>query len=171
MDVKKAAMKELDEAVTACQVAAYDKYRTELGERMAKRAADLADIKKMIEEEEAAKPAPGTKGWRCEKALSLGTRRPKRITEVDAENGVCGAGLCCGAARVWMAAGDAADAAWRTIESCQDAAATDYVYRPPRLPMSTELSPLQTVDFMCIEGAKKLAAAASAVAAAVYMLA
>lgn len=164
-------MKDLEDAVIACQVAAYDKYRTELGERMAKRAADLADIKKMIEDEEAAKPARGAKGWRCEKALSLGTRRPKRITEVDAENGVCGAGLCCGAARVWMAAGDAADAAWRTIESCQDATATEYEYVPPRLPMSTTASAKQTVDFMCIEGAKKLAAAASAVAAAVYMLA
>jgi len=165
------AKKALDEAVIDCQVKAYDKYRTELGERMEQRAKDLAQIMSDLEEAEKNKPKRGEKGWRCEKALSLGTRRPKRITEVDAENGVCGAGLCCGAARVWMAAGDVENAAWRTIETCQDATATTYDYIPPRAPLSTQTQPKQTVDFMCIDGAKKLAAAASAVAAAVYMLA
>jgi hypothetical protein len=37
--------------------------------------------------------------------------------------------------------------------------------------MATTMPATESVDFACIEGAHKLAAAASAVAAAVYMLA
>jgi len=112
----------LDKHVQDCQIAAYDKYRTALEGRLAAREEALATIRKAIEDEAKNAPAAGAQGARCEKALSLGTGRPKRVTEVDAPNGVCGAGLCCGAARVWMAAGDGeADAAWRTIETCQTA--------------------------------------------------
>lgn len=110
-------------------------------------------------------PAPGTAGARCEKALSNGTWRPARGEQA------CDEGLCCGAARVWMTSGATADAAWRTIETCQLETVTSYDYQGPRAPMATTMPTKVSVDFACIEGAHKLAAAASAVAAAVYMLA
>lgn len=66
----------------------------------------------------------------------------------------------------------ASDAAWRTIESCQPVEGDMmYEYQPPRQAMATELPPKEKYAYMCIEGAKQLAAAASALAAAVYMLA
>merc|ERR1711862_717223 len=131
--------------------------------------ADVENAENELAEAETAmenKPSKGMAGWRCEKALSNGTNRPKRGEQTCAE------GLCCGAARVWMAAGDGvADAAWRTIETCQTETDSSYMYQPPRAPMATALPDPVSVPFTCIEGAKKLAAAASAVAAAVYMLA
>jgi len=66
----------LDEAVLACQVEAYDEYRTALEGEMVARAADLKTIKELLEAYE--EPAPGTAGARCEKALSNGTWRPAR---------------------------------------------------------------------------------------------
>jgi len=158
----KAAKDAQDERTLACQVAAYDAYRTTLEEQMVQRLADLQTIKELLDVE---KPAPGTEGARCEKALSNGTWRPARGEQTCAE------GLCCGAARVWMASGTTEDAAWRTIETCQLATATSYDYQPARAPMATTFPATVNVPFACIEGAKKLAAAASAVAAAVYMLA
>lgn len=71
-----------------------------------------------------------------------------------------------------MAAGAGTkDAAWRTIETCQLATATSYMYQPARAPMALTMPTKVSVGFACIQGAKTLAAAASAVAAAVYMLA
>jgi len=154
----------LDAAVLACQIKAYDAYRTTLEEALVQRADDLKAIKALMATELKV-PAPGTAGARCEKALSNGTYRPARGEMTCAE------GLCCGAARVWMEAGTTADAAWRTVETCQSAEATTYSFQPPRAPMATTMPSKVDVDFVCIEGAKKLAAAASAVAAAVYMLA
>lgn len=61
-----------------------------------------------------------------------------------------------------------------TIETCQPLESQTYTYSPPRAPLATAWpsgDDLQTVPFTCIEGAKKLAAAASAAAAALYMLA
>ena len=67
---------------------------------------------------------------------------------------------------------DGTNAAWRTIETCQsEEEGTMYSYQPPRAPMATTMPTKVDYPFTCIEGAKKLAAAASAVAAAVYMLA
>merc|ERR1711862_41974 len=155
-----------ENAILACQIAAYDKYRTTLEGEMVQRIEDLKTIQGLIETAMENKPKQGMAGWRCEKALSNGTNRPKRGEQTCAE------GLCCGAARVWMAAGDGvADAAWRTIETCQTETDSSYMYQPPRAPMATTLPDPVSVPFTCIEGAKKLAAAASAVAAAVYMLA
>lgn len=111
-----AAQMALDKAVADCQVLAYDKYRETLEAEMVQRAADLKKIKELLEAGEAAKPAPGKAGARCEKALSNGTWRPKRGEQT------CDEGLCCGAARIWMDAGagpNAVDAAWRTVETCQ----------------------------------------------------
>lgn len=159
------AEKAKDAAVLACQIKAYDEYRTALEAEMVQRAADLKTIKALLETE-LTKPAPGTAGARCEKALSNGTYRPARGEQTCAE------GLCCGAARVWMDVGDGVtDSAWRTIETCQTIETTTYMYQPPRAPMATTMPAKVSATFTCIEGAKKLAAAASAVAAAVYMLA
>merc|ERR1712039_376763 len=160
----KEAEKAKDAAVLACQIKAYDAYRTTLEAEMVQRAEDLKTIKALLEKE-LVEPTPGTAGARCEKALSNGTYRPARGETTCAE------GLCCGAARVWMESGTEADAAWRTIETCQLETDTTYMYQPPRAPMATTMPDKISVDFVCIEGAKKLAAAASAVAAAVYMLA
>jgi len=110
-------------------------------------------------------PKPGTIGARCEKALSNGTFR-----EARGDNGGCGEGNCCGAARVWMESGVTADAAWRTIETCQKSDTKTYNYQPPRAAMATTMPTTQSVKFACIEGAKTLVAAASTIAAAVYML-
>jgi len=132
---------------------------------MEKRAEDLKTIKALLETE-LVEPAPGTAGARCEKALSNGTYRPAR-----GETTCTGEELCCGAARVWMESGTTADAGWRTVETCQKNTDTTYSYQPPRAPMATAMPGRESVAFACIEGAKKLAAAASAVAAAVYMLA
>jgi hypothetical protein len=159
-----AAEKAKDAAVLACQIAAYDDYRATLEADMVQRAEDLKTIKALLETE-LVEPAAGTAGARCEKALSNGTYRPARGETT------CGEGLCCGAARVWMESGTTADAGWRTLETCQLEAETSYSYQPPRAPMATTAPAKISVDFACIEGAKKLAAAASAVAAAVYMLA
>jgi hypothetical protein len=155
-----------DALVLACQIKAYDAYRTTLEATMVQRNEDLVTIKALIETE-LTKPAPGTIGARCEKALSNGTKRPDRVAEVT-----CGEGNCCGAARVWMAAGPGtANSMWRTIETCQVATAETYDYQPARSPMAITMPAKVSATFTCIEGAKKLAAAASAAAAALYMLA
>jgi hypothetical protein len=164
-DVLTTAQEALDAEQLSCRIDAYDAYRTTLEEEMVQRNADLKTIKALVEAQ-LARPDPGTAGARCEKALSNGTFRPAR-TEVD-----CGGeGTCCGAARVWMDSGSTADAGWRTIETCGTTEQATYDYQPPRAPMATTMPATLSVPFTCIEGAKKLAAAASAVAAAVYMLA
>jgi hypothetical protein len=95
------------------------------------RLEDLATIKALLEAQTV--PAPGTAGARCEKALSNGTWRPARGEQA------CDEGLCCGAARVWMTSGATADAAWRTIETCQLETVTSYDYQGPRAPMATTM--------------------------------
>lgn len=153
--------------IEACQLDAYDAYRKALKKAMETREADLGKIKKLLEATKA--PAVGTAGARCEKALSNGTYRPRMA---QGRETVCDEGLCCGAARVWMPVGAGEeDAAWKTVETCQDAEAAEYAYQPPRAPMATTMPATVSVNFACIEGAQKLAAAASALAAAVYMLA
>lgn len=131
---------------------------------MVQRAADLKTIKALVEGLETA--APGTEGARCEKALSNGTFRPARGA------GTCeGENVCCGAARVPITVGKLSEG-WMTIETCgSNAAGTKYQYSPPRPPMQTTATTAVPYDFTCIAGAKKLAAAAGALATAVYMLA
>lgn len=150
--------------VLLCQTKAFDAYKDTLDKAVIARNAKLDTIEKLLKGQ--TKPAAGAIGARCEKALSNGTFRPKRD-----EFGGCGEGNCCGAARVWMVAGVTTDAAWRTIETCQKADLKKYAYQPPRAPLATTMPTTVEVDFACITGAKTLAAAASAVAAAVYMLA
>jgi len=132
---------------------------------MIQRGKDLVAIKALITTE-LTRIVTGDEGSRCEKALSNGNWRPERK-----EESVCVSGLCCGAARIWMEAGTTKDAAWRTIETCQPSGATKYKYQPPRAPMATTAPAKVEVNFACIEGAQRLAVAASAMAAAVFMLA
>jgi len=132
---------------------------------MIKRGNDLATIKGLITTE-LTRPVTGDEGSRCEKALSNGTWRPDR-----AEESICVKDLCCGAARIWYASGATKDAAWRTIESCQPKGASKYKYQPPRAPMDITMPTKVEVNFKCIEGAQRLAVAATAMAAAAFMLA
>merc|ERR1711988_1736467 len=80
----KAAEDAKDAAVLACQIKAYDEYRTALEAEMVQRADDLKTIKALLETELKV-PAPGTAGARCEKALSNGTYRPARGEQTCAE--------------------------------------------------------------------------------------
>jgi hypothetical protein len=148
-----------------CQVAQYDKYRDTLEKAMIQRGKDLATIKGLITTE-LTRIVTGDAGSRCEKALSNGNWRPERNEET-----VCVTGLCCGAARIWMESGTTKDAAWRTIETCQPSGTGAYSYQPPRAPMATTLPTKVIAKFACIEGAQRLAVAASAMAAAAFMLA
>lgn len=158
------AEEELADAQLQCQVTAYDLYREALEDALAQRAANLVIIQGVLEAL-PEEPAPGAIGSRCEKALSNGTYRPQR------GEATCGEGNCCGAARVWIGSGTTANAAWRTIETCQTETTETYSYQPPRGPMELAMPTPESAVFACIEGAKTLAAAASAVATAVYMLA
>ena len=146
-------------AIVACKVENYDAYTETLQLAVQQREDDLDDILALVTEAEEDVPAAGAAGSRCEKALSNGTFRPQR------GEGTCNEGLCCGAARVPM--GEVT----MTIETCQAITETSYSYVPARAPMATEPPAAEVVDFVCIDGAKKLAAAASALATAVYMLA
>lgn len=58
-----------------------------------------------------------------------------------------------------------------TIEVCQPTAATTYAYQPPRAPLATAFPTKVNWPFACIGGAQHLAAAATAVAGAFYMMA
>lgn len=115
-------------AVVACKEEQFDAYARALAAAVAERAAALDTIEALIDAQEAAKPAPGTVGARCEKALSNGTFRPSRN-----ENTCTGETLCCGAARVPLGAG------WMTIETCQENTASTYAYAPPRAPLATTM--------------------------------
>jgi len=73
-DELKTAQENEDDAVLACQVDAYDDYRTTLEGLMVQRAQDLVTIKALLDAQTV--PAPGTINARCEKAVSNGTFRP-----------------------------------------------------------------------------------------------
>lgn len=119
----------------------------------------MDEILTLVTDDEADAPAAGAANSRCEKALSNGTFRPSR------DETTCNEGLCCGAARIPQGN------VMMTIETCQADGTTEWSYVAPRAPMATEAPAAETVDWVCIDGAKKLAAAASALATAVYMLA
>lgn len=154
--LKDAQADELAEIVK-CKAAKYDKYTRTLDEALTQRNVDLATIEKLLDDNKPA--ARGKENSRCEKAMSNGTFRPARGETT------CDEGLCCGAARI------PDGNIMMTIETCQKEDATTYNYRPPRAPMATTMPDTKPYDFTCIQGAQKLAAAASALATAVYMLA
>jgi len=121
------------------------------------RKEKIAKIVKLLDDR--ASPKKGAAGWRCEKALSNGTFRKARNEKTCAE------GLCCGAAKITE--GNLV----MTIETCQTKASTKYEYTKPRTPLATTWTKVADVPFSCISGAQKLVSAASALAAAVYMMA
>lgn len=146
-------------AIVDCKEAEYDKYAAALAAAEATRASNITKIEGLVDAAIAAKPAAGAKGARCEKAMSNGTFRPRR------DEATCAEGLCCGAAKIPVGK------AVMIIETCQAKDASTYSYALPRAPMATTMPTGTDYPFTCIEGAQKLAAAASALAAAVYMLA
>jgi len=75
---------------------------------------------------------------------------------------LCASGYCCGSAK-------AADGF--EPETCQLIGTSTVVYRPMRAANATSRKPSETLEFSCIEGARKIVASATALAAAVYMLA
>lgn len=166
-------------AIVACKEAKFDQYAAALQTAKAARTAAMTTIETLVDAAEAKRPAAGAAGARCEKAPSNGTRRPARGETT------CATGLCCGAASGPLRTAGRATAAGAvvagsalsqatttvTIETCQPAAATQYAFRPPRAPMATAAPAEVTWAFACIEGAQKLAAAASALATAAYILA
>lgn len=163
-------------AIQACEQSMFDAYTVTQSEAKSARSTLLEDIEKLLAANVAAIPARGAAGSRCEKALSNGTMRAARVNGAPADvlitSGGCAEGLCCGAAIVR----DDKDASlgpgsWKTIETCQKADASTYGYVPMRAPMAKTMPTAVDVDWTCITGAKKLAAAASALAAAVYVLA
>jgi hypothetical protein len=145
--------------IVACKVENYDLYLTTLQLAEQQREDDLEEILALVTDAEADVAEAGAANSRCEKAMSNGTFRPQRGETT------CNEGLCCGAARI------PDGNVMMTIETCQAEGTTEYSYVAPRLPMATTAPTAETVDFVCIEGAKKLAAAASALATAVFMLA
>jgi len=146
-------------AIMKCQGLEYDKFDKGLKKRIQARATKLSDIETLLDKAITDAPKKGKKGWRCEKALSNGTFRPKRGEKT------CDATLCCGAGKYRK------DNLVITVETCQAAADKTYNYQPPRAPLATSAPKVISVPFACITGANKLAAAASALAAAVYMMA
>lgn len=58
-----------------------------------------------------------------------------------------------------------------TIETCQTKTDKKYAYIAPRMPMDVKWAAAAAVPFDCISGAQKLVTAASALAAAAYMMA
>jgi len=166
-------------AIVACKEAKFDQYAAALQSAKAARTAAITTIEGIVDAAEAKRPAAGAAGARCEKAPSNGTRRPARAETT------CATGLCCGAASGALTTGGRATAAGAlvagsavtqatttvTIETCQLAAATEYAFRPPRAPLATAEPAEVAWAFACIEGAQKLAAAASALATAAYILA
>jgi len=146
-------------AIIKCQGLEYDKFDKGLKKRIQARATKLSDIETLLDKAITDAPKKGKKGWRCEKALSNGTFRPKRNEKT------CDATLCCGAGKYRK------DNLVITVETCQAAADKTYNYQPPRAPLATSAPKVISVPFACITGANKLAAAASALAAAVYMMA
>jgi hypothetical protein len=151
-------------ATVACRSAAFDDYSRTLAAAEATRAQALDAVEDFLAEQLAAKPAAKAQGARCEKALSNGTFRPARTDACD-EN------LCCGAARVPQEG--SLSETWLTIETCgpADGTQTTWSWTPPRAPLADAAPAGVSVAWTCIEGAQKLAAAASAAAAALYMLA
>jgi len=123
----------------------------------------LAAIERLIETAETNAPAAGAAGYRCEKAVSFGTQRPARGETT------CAAELCCGAARIPLPGQE--NTTTLTVETCQPTATTSYEWTPPRAPMAVVPTAAVSGPFACIDGARKLVAAASVLATAVYMLA
>lgn len=154
----KIAKGEYEAQLALCREEKYDAYKKTLADAETKRTEDLAAIKKLMADNAAKVPAPGSgkEGARCEKARSNGDGR---------QRGKCGENLCCGAAK-----GNVAGAVM-TIETCQKTDAESYTYVPPRGPMALDDKKGVSWPFACIAGAARVAAAATALATSAYLMA
>jgi len=164
------------DAIQACERAMFLSYKENLATAISNRADTLEKIKAELDKVAPPARGSGVAGARCEKALSNGTFRPVRQSgaadDIVINSGGCGKDLCCGAAVVPQAADATGGGAWQTIETCQAVDTKTYSYQPARAAaLETTLPDPKTYTWTCIEGAQKLAAAASALAAAVYVLA
>lgn len=153
---------ELQGLIAACEAKKYDEYAAALVTAQETRESNLAAIERLIETAETNAPAAGAAGYRCEKAVSFGTQRPARGETT------CAAELCCGAARIPL---PGQSSTTLTVETCQPLATTTFDWTPPRQAMAVVPTAAVNGPFACIDGARKLAAAASVLATAVYMLA
>ena len=151
-------------AVTKCMNTKYESYKTTMSQAVAQQKTDIQTIKALLDAK--VTPAAGATGARCEKGLSQGNGRAARAQPCTAETD------CCGAAKgpvvpvaTW------ADAPLMTIEICQASSAKTYSYVAPRAPMATTEPAGTDWPFACIDGASKLAAAATALATTAYMMA
>jgi len=163
-------------ALTTCKNTKYDAYKATLSTAVADRNKKLASIKVLLDTKDKAKVAAGATGARCNKGLSQGNGSARGAKPCTAETDCCGAakGPVLGA----TAKGYWKDAPVMTIETCQPKANKTYKYAPPRAPMqvtdpaaAANAATQQDWPFVCIGGASKLAAAASALATAAYMMA
>jgi len=164
------------EALTTCKNTKYDNYKQTLVAAVANRDKNLKLIKELLEKKDKAAVAAGATGARCNKGLSQGNGRARAAKPCTVETDCCGAAK--GPVLAATAAGYWKDAPVMTIETCQPATQKTYKYAPPRAPMATtdpadaaNASSQQDWPFVCIGGASKLAAAASALATAAYMMA
>lgn len=163
-------------AMTKCKNTKYDAYKVTLSTAIAARDTNLAKIKTLLEKKDKAKLAAGATGARCEKGLSQGVGSAARAKPCTAETDCCGAAK--GPVLAATAAGYWKDAPTMTIETCMPKTSKTYKYSPPRAPMQTtdpadaaNAASQQDWPFVCIDGASKLAAAATALATAAYMMA
>lgn len=154
----KVAKEAYEAQLALCREEKYDDYKKTLRDAEKDRTDALDKIKKLMADNAAKTPAPGSgkEGARCEKARSNGDGRQRTK---------CGENLCCGAAK-----GNVAGAVM-TIETCQKTDATEYTYIPPRDPMAIEDKTGVKWTFACIDGAARVAAAATALATSAYLMA
>lgn len=149
----------LEEALEACESAQYATFRKTFQDATTKRGDNLKTIKDLMEKRDkataATKPGSGKAGARCERPRSNGDARGRRACEAE---------LCCGAATKVIGQTEV------TIETCQKADATKYSYQPPRAAMGLAMPAVESWDFACIGGAKRVLAAAAAAAAAGLMM-
>lgn len=150
-------LKEFEAATEKCKGLKYDAYRQAVGSQTVDRKNALQAIEALIDAEVPKKH--GATGGRCEKPQSNGDHLRRGGCAADTD--------CCGAAtgRPHGAAGPLV-----TVEVCQSKEASTWNYVAPRAPMMTTRPAPVEWPFVCIGGASKLAGAAAAVLASVYMM-
>lgn len=146
-------------AVVKCKETDYDAYFATFETNVATRETNLLTIADLIAANVPPAAGSGVINSRCEKAPTNMASRPSLK-----DGGGCNEGLCCGEIRI-------PEGNHVMIQEYCYTVGTTYPWVAARKPMETEMPAPVNKDFRCIDGAKNLAAAASALAAAVYMLA
>jgi hypothetical protein len=149
----------VQEALEKCESKQYTNFRKTFQDATGTRGDNLKTIKDLMDKREkdglAKKAGSGKAGARCERPRSNGDARGRTA---------CADELCCGAASKLIGQTEV------TIETCQKADATKYSYQPPRAAMGLAMPAVESWDFVCIAGAKRVLAAAAAAAAAGLMM-